>query len=63
MATPSKKYDLRPKANVSRSFYATKPTGATVFWRTFLPWHLWRFVAINLKMMTIIRRSHSAPRP
>jgi len=31
---------------------------ALVFLRTFLPWQLWRFVRINLKMMTIIRRSH-----
>jgi hypothetical protein len=26
-----------------------------VFLRTFLPWQLWRFVRINLKMMGIIR--------
>jgi hypothetical protein len=35
----------------------TKPTRWTVFLRTFLPWQLWRFVAINLKMLGIIRRS------
>jgi hypothetical protein len=38
--------------------YATKPTRFTVFMRTFLPWQLWRFAAINLKMIGIIRRSH-----
>jgi len=38
--------------------YATKPTRFTKFMRTFLPWQLWRFAAINLKMIGIIRRSH-----
>lgn len=32
------------------------PTTATVFLRTFLPWQLWRFVQINLKMLAIVRR-------
>jgi hypothetical protein len=40
------------------SLNATKPTRFTVFMRTFLPWQLWRFVAINVKMIGIIRRSH-----
>ena len=38
--------------------YVTKPTRKTVFLRTFVPWQLWRFAAINLKMVGIIRRSH-----
>jgi hypothetical protein len=42
--------------------YASKPTRFTVFQRTFLPIQLWRFVAINLKMIDIIRRSHRAMR-
>ena len=36
----------------------TRPTRGTLFLRTFLPWQLWRFAAINLKMIGIIRRSH-----
>jgi hypothetical protein len=40
------------------SFYATKPTRFTVFMRTFLPWQLWRFARINLRMLRIIARSH-----
>ncbi len=40
------------------SFYATKPTGMTLFMRTFFPWQVWRFAWINLKMLVIIRRSH-----
>jgi hypothetical protein len=44
--------------HLNEAFYATKPTGATVFLRTFLPWQLWRFVEINLRMIRIIRMSH-----
>ena len=33
--------------------YVTRPTRRTVFLRTFLPWQLWRFLAINLKMVGI----------
>lgn len=38
--------------------YVTLPTRRTVFMRTFLPYQLWRFAVINLKMVEIIRRSH-----
>lgn len=40
-------------------FQATKPTRFTLFLRTFVPYQLWRFLRINLKMMSIIRRSHA----
>lgn len=46
------------KARMKAAFYATKPTGITLFMRTFLPWQIWRFVWINLKMMVIIWKSH-----
>ena len=46
------------KAHTKPSFYATKPTRWTLFLRTFLPWQMWRFVVINMKMIGIIRRSH-----
>ena len=36
----------------------TLPTRRTLFLRTFLPWQLWRFAVVNLKMVGIIRRSH-----
>jgi hypothetical protein len=42
----------------TEAFYATTPTRATIFWRTFLPWQLWRFVVINLKMIRIIWLGH-----
>jgi hypothetical protein len=44
--------------HLTESFYATKPTRFTVFLRTFLPWQLWRFARINLKMLRIIAKSH-----
>ncbi len=34
----------------------TRPTRATVFLRTFVPWQVWRFFRINLKMIGMIRR-------
>ncbi len=46
------------KPQMKPAFYATKPTKATIFWRTFVPWQVIRFAWINLKMLTIIRRSH-----
>jgi hypothetical protein len=36
--------------------YATQPTRFTIFLRTFLPWQLWRFFWINLRMMQLIGR-------
>jgi hypothetical protein len=38
--------------------HVTVPTRGTVFLRTFIPWQLWRFVRINLRMLGIIWRSH-----
>lgn len=40
------------------SFYATRPTRSTVFLRTFVPWQLWRFLQINLRMLKVIGISH-----
>jgi hypothetical protein len=51
-------YAATTKAHMKSAFYATKPTPATVFLRTFLPWQIVRFLRINLKMFFIIRRSH-----
>lgn len=46
------------RASATEAFYAPRPTRATVFLRTFLPWQLWRFAAINLRMLRVIARSH-----
>jgi hypothetical protein len=50
----------RPGGNehLRESFYATRPTPFTVFLRTFLPWQMWRFVEINLRMFRVIGKSH-----
>ena len=50
------------RAHLTEQFYATRPTRFTLFLRTFLPWQLVRFVAINLKMLRIIWRSHHGGR-
>ena len=60
MSGQTQEYTHQSKANLKASFYATKPTGITRFMRTFLPWQIWRFIRINLKMLIIIRRSHKA---
>lgn len=44
--------------HLTESFYATQPTRFTVFMRTFLPWQIWRFARINVKMLLIIFKSH-----
>jgi hypothetical protein len=57
MSEPVTEY-AQQKAQMKAAFYATKPTGITLFMRTFLPWQIWRFVWINFKMLVIIRKSH-----
>lgn len=42
----------------TEAFYATTPTRWTVFLRTLVPWQMIRFLAINLKMVRLIARSH-----
>jgi hypothetical protein len=46
------------KVTAETARYVTRPTRLTLFLRTFIPWQLWRFARINLKMIQIIRRSH-----
>lgn len=56
-------HDPRPvPRHLDPSFYATRPTRTTVFLRTFIPWQLWRFVEINLRMLRIIGISHRGHR-
>jgi hypothetical protein len=38
--------------------YVTRPTRRTLFMRTFVPWQMWRFARINLRMLGMIRRGH-----
>jgi hypothetical protein len=39
-------------------FFATTPTRARRFLRTFIPWQIVRFVFINLRMIRMIGKSH-----
>jgi hypothetical protein len=48
----------RPEVPDEESTYVTTPTHWTVFLRTFLPWQVWRFLRINLKMLGMVRRHH-----
>ena len=51
----------RPQVHIDPAFAgATRPTPRTVAMRTFLPWQLLRFAAINLKMLQMIWRNHHA---
>jgi hypothetical protein len=47
------------KVTAGTARYVTRPTRLTLFLRTFLPWQLWRFARINLKMFRIIHRSRT----
>jgi hypothetical protein len=47
------------KVTAGTARYVTRPTRLTLFLRTFLPWQLWRFARINLKMIRIIHRSRT----
>lgn len=38
--------------------HAMKPTRWVLFWRTFWPYQLFRFVVINLRMLLMIFKSH-----
>ena len=40
------------------SKYAMKPSTWVLFWRTFFPYQLYRFIWINLRMLRMILKSH-----
>ena len=47
-----------PERPYEDDFYVSRPTQRTLFFRTFLPWQLIRFLWINFKMLVMIRKSH-----
>ncbi len=59
MAVPDPSDSGPAKVTASTAPYVTRPTRWTLFTRTFVPWQLWRFARINLKMMRIIRSSRT----
>jgi hypothetical protein len=46
------------RSQQAQAFFATQPTAWTRFLRTSIPWQMFRFLAINLKMVRIILKSH-----
>ncbi|MFY3742447.1 hypothetical protein ACOQFB_00945 [Anaeromyxobacter sp. Red801] len=46
-----------------RGFFVPTPSRATLFFRTFLPWQLVRFVWINLRMVRMIGIGHHGRAP
>jgi hypothetical protein len=53
-----KEYVPAKREHLRQEFFATKPTGFTRFLRVFLPYQLWRFAVINVKMVRIISKGH-----
>jgi hypothetical protein len=43
----------------SEASFATVPGKATQFFRKFIPWQIYRFIVLNLKMMRIVIGGHS----
>lgn len=39
--------------------YAPMPTKSTIFWRKFIPWQVWRFIVLNIKILKIVVGGHS----
>lgn len=39
--------------------YAPMPTKATLFWRRFIPWQVYRFIALNIMILKIVVGGHS----
>ena len=42
----------------AKTYSAARPTPTTLFFRSFLPWQLLRFIIINIKMTVMIVKSH-----
>ncbi len=49
--------DRKPRMHSTLSEYATKPTGVTLFLRTFIPWQIIRFLIINTRIMWMTVRN------
>jgi hypothetical protein len=44
--------------NTPETRTVVRPTRRTLFWRTFVPWQVIRFVIINLRITAMILKSH-----
>jgi len=50
---------VKNKEPYQQAYYPPVPTGFTRAMRNSLLWQAWRFIAINLKMIKLIVKSHS----
>ncbi len=46
------------KEPYQQAYYPPAPTAFTKYMRTSLPWQIYRFFAINLKILKLMARSH-----
>lgn len=44
----------------AKNYNAPRPTKITLFFRSFFPWQIIRFLVINIKMTLMILRSHGS---
>lgn len=47
-----------PPAPYTEASYIPVATPRTRALRTFIPWQLWRFIVINVRMLRMIAKSH-----
>jgi hypothetical protein len=57
--TPQPSEASRPIRAPDQRFFVPAPTARTRALRTFIPWQIWRFIVINLRMFRMIAKSHS----
>jgi hypothetical protein len=50
--------NITNKEPYQQAYYPPAPTGFTRFMRTCILWQLYRFVAINYKMIKLLAKSH-----
>ena len=50
--------DITNREPYQQAYYPPTPTGSTRFMRTCLLWQIYRFFAINIKMLKLIAKSH-----
>jgi hypothetical protein len=43
---------------LSKNYPALRPSAVTRFFRTFLPWQIIRFIIVNIRMTSMILKSH-----
>lgn len=58
MTIPPTNTKTAPPAPYSAESFIPVPTARTRALRTFIPWQLWRFAVINLRMLRMIAKSH-----